>query len=254
MPPIAAAVAAKRARVALGFGLPRCRHRSGRRCGRGRPRPSSSPISIAFPTTSSAWRRACRGPISAPTLPSGSGTWTSGSSCSRDTLLIAYLGTLLGALGAFVAVLLAPAPISSSAAGSASSRRRFLEFCRTVPEIVFALLFVVAFGLGADAGRAGARDPYHGRARQAVRRGRREHRHEAGRGRDRDRRRSGGDHPLRRPAAGACRISPPMRCCASRSTCAAPRSWASSAPAASGRTSWSRSASSTTPTSRPSWC
>ena len=26
--------------------------------------------------------------------------------------------------------------------------RRFLEFCRTVPEIVFALLFVVAFGLG----------------------------------------------------------------------------------------------------------
>jgi phosphonate transport system permease protein len=26
--------------------------------------------------------------------------------------------------------------------------RRFLEFCRTVPEIVFALIFVVAFGLG----------------------------------------------------------------------------------------------------------
>ena len=26
--------------------------------------------------------------------------------------------------------------------------RRFLEFCRTVPELVFALIFVVAFGLG----------------------------------------------------------------------------------------------------------
>jgi phosphonate transport system permease protein len=26
--------------------------------------------------------------------------------------------------------------------------RRFLEFCRTVPEIVFALIFIVAFGLG----------------------------------------------------------------------------------------------------------
>jgi phosphonate transport system permease protein len=26
--------------------------------------------------------------------------------------------------------------------------RRFLEFCRTVPEMVFALIFVVAFGLG----------------------------------------------------------------------------------------------------------
>ena len=29
-----------------------------------------------------------------------------------------------------------------------TATRRFLEFCRTVPEIVFALLFVVAFGLG----------------------------------------------------------------------------------------------------------
>ena len=29
-----------------------------------------------------------------------------------------------------------------------ATSRRLLEFCRTVPEIVFALLFVVAFGLG----------------------------------------------------------------------------------------------------------
>jgi phosphonate transport system permease protein len=30
--------------------------------------------------------------------------------------------------------------------------RRFLEFCRTVPGIVFALIFVIAFGLGPMAG------------------------------------------------------------------------------------------------------
>ena len=38
-------------------------------------------------------------------------------------------------------------PISSRAGGCALLCRRFMEFCRTVPEIVFALLFVVAFGL-----------------------------------------------------------------------------------------------------------
>ena len=31
--------------------------------------------------------------------------------------------------------------------------RRFLEFCRTVPTIVFALIFVIAFGLGPMAGQ-----------------------------------------------------------------------------------------------------
>src|SRR5262249_30882252 len=68
-----------------------------------------------------------------------------------DTLLIAYLGTLLGAVGAFLACFLAAANL-----GPRSSirfvTRRFLEFCCTVPEIVFALLFVVAFGLGAMPG------------------------------------------------------------------------------------------------------
>ncbi|MFG1478254.1 phosphonate ABC transporter, permease protein PhnE [Xanthobacter sp. V4C-4] len=64
-----------------------------------------------------------------------------------DTILIAYLGTLAGGIGAFVLCFLAsanlvPNPFIRLAA------RRFLEFCRTVPELVFALLFVVAFGLG----------------------------------------------------------------------------------------------------------
>ncbi len=64
-----------------------------------------------------------------------------------DTLLIAYLGTLGGAIIAFflcfsAAANLTPQPVKRFSA------RRFLEFCRTVPEIVFALIFVVAFGLG----------------------------------------------------------------------------------------------------------
>ena len=62
---------------------------------------------------------------------------------------------------------------------------RVLEFCRTVPEIVFALIFVVAFGLGPLPGVLAHRHPHHGRAGQAVLRGGREHRHEAGRGRHR---------------------------------------------------------------------
>ena len=64
-----------------------------------------------------------------------------------DTLLIAYLGTLLGFLGAFVLCSAATANLEKRRWARIASRR-FLEFCRSVPEIVFALLFVVAFGLG----------------------------------------------------------------------------------------------------------
>jgi phosphonate transport system permease protein len=64
-----------------------------------------------------------------------------------DTLLIAYLGTLLGAVGGFLLCFFATANLGRSAWVRIASRR-YLEFCRTVPEIVFALLFVVAFGLG----------------------------------------------------------------------------------------------------------
>jgi phosphonate transport system permease protein len=68
-----------------------------------------------------------------------------------DTLLIAYLGTLLGALGAFLLCFSACVNLEQRGWVRFASRR-FLEFCRTVPEIVFALLFVVAFGLGAMPG------------------------------------------------------------------------------------------------------
>lgn len=64
-----------------------------------------------------------------------------------ETLLIAYLGTMLGGLCAISLCFLAAANLSRSARVRWLVRR-VLEFCRTVPEIVFALIFVAAFGLG----------------------------------------------------------------------------------------------------------
>ncbi|HEY0202211.1 MAG TPA: phosphonate ABC transporter, permease protein PhnE [Burkholderiaceae bacterium] len=68
-----------------------------------------------------------------------------------QTILIAYLGTLFGSLGAFVLSFLAAANLTPAPAVRFISRR-LLEFCRTVPDMVFALLFVIAFGIGPMAG------------------------------------------------------------------------------------------------------
>lgn len=64
-----------------------------------------------------------------------------------DTLLIAYLGTVIGGIGAFLLCFLAAGNLVQSRL-VVFGTRRVLEFCRTVPELVFALTFVVAFGLG----------------------------------------------------------------------------------------------------------
>lgn len=64
-----------------------------------------------------------------------------------DTLLVAYVGTLLGVIAAFLLCFLASANLTRSATLRFVSRR-VLEFGRTVPEIVFALMFVYAFGFG----------------------------------------------------------------------------------------------------------
>jgi len=68
-----------------------------------------------------------------------------------ETILISYVGTVSGAVLAFALNFLAaentgPSPWLRFAV------KRFLEFCRTVPDIVFALIFVIAFGLGPMAG------------------------------------------------------------------------------------------------------
>lgn len=64
-----------------------------------------------------------------------------------DTVLMAAVGTLLGTAAGTV--------LGFASAGNMvrnpwlrHAAKRLLEFCRTVPEIVFALIFVLAFGLG----------------------------------------------------------------------------------------------------------
>ncbi|TVQ34909.1 MAG: phosphonate ABC transporter, permease protein PhnE [Geminicoccaceae bacterium] len=68
-----------------------------------------------------------------------------------DTILIAFVATTLGVIGGFL--------LSFAAAKNLVANpwihhgaRRFLELMRTVPELVFALFFVFAFGLGPMAG------------------------------------------------------------------------------------------------------
>jgi phosphonate transport system permease protein len=68
-----------------------------------------------------------------------------------ETLLISYVGTLVGTLVAFCLNFLA-AENTSPAPWLRFTVRRLLEFTRTVPGIVFALIFVMAFGLGPMAG------------------------------------------------------------------------------------------------------
>ena len=68
-----------------------------------------------------------------------------------ETILISYVGTLIGAVLAFALNFLA-ARNTSPAPWLRFVVRRLLEFARTVPGIVFALIFVIAFGLGPMAG------------------------------------------------------------------------------------------------------
>lgn len=68
-----------------------------------------------------------------------------------DTTLIAYLATLAGALGAGVLAFFTAENLAPNGVLRWSLKRLF-EFCRTVPDLVFALLFVSAFGLGPLAG------------------------------------------------------------------------------------------------------
>jgi phosphonate transport system permease protein len=68
-----------------------------------------------------------------------------------ETILISYVGTLFGAVLAFALNFFA-AENTSPAPWLRFVVRRALEFARTVPGIVFALIFVIAFGLGPMAG------------------------------------------------------------------------------------------------------
>ena len=77
--------------------------------------------------------------------------WKKWSLLLGETILISYVGTLFGAVLAFALNFLA-AENNSPAPWLRFVIKRLLEFCRTVPGIVFALIFVIAFGLGPMAG------------------------------------------------------------------------------------------------------
>src|SRR5882757_606390 len=77
--------------------------------------------------------------------------WRKWLSLLGETILISYVGTLSGAMLAFALNFLA-AENTSPAPWLQFAVRRLMEFCRTVPDIVFALIFVIAFGLGPMAG------------------------------------------------------------------------------------------------------
>ena len=77
--------------------------------------------------------------------------WRKWSLLLGETILISYVGTLSGAVLAFALNFLA-AENTSPALWLRVAIKRLMEFCRTVPDIVFALIFVIAFGLGPMAG------------------------------------------------------------------------------------------------------
>lgn len=68
-----------------------------------------------------------------------------------DTIIIGFLGTVLGASAAFGLCFMASRNLTQNY-GLYFVSRRVLEFARTVPELVFALIFVFAFGIGPLAG------------------------------------------------------------------------------------------------------
>ena len=160
-----------------------------------------------------------RRPASGPTRSSGSGASGNGRLSSARHLLMGYVGTLWGAAFAFV-LCFAASRTTGRNPWIRFAALRFLEFCRTVPVLVFALVFVVAFGLGALPARIGARDPHGRRARQALHRDRRERRPQARRGRHGLGRQHARGDPLSASCRRCWRASPPTLCCASRSTCA----------------------------------
>jgi phosphonate transport system permease protein len=77
--------------------------------------------------------------------------WKKWSLLLGETILISYVGTLSGAVLAFAFNFLA-AENTAPAPWLRFTVKRLMEFCRTVPDIVFALIFVIAFGLGPMAG------------------------------------------------------------------------------------------------------
>ncbi len=115
-----------------------------------------------------------------------------------ETLLLSYVGTTIGAIGALCLNFFAATNTSRRTRCCASSRAASSNSAVPFPSIVFALIFVIAFGLGPMAGVLAIAIHSHRRARQALLRDRREYRHEAAGGRALDWRQLAVVHPLSR--------------------------------------------------------
>ena len=182
----------------------------------------SSPTSTSSPTTSAASSFSIRarspGSFVLFDIPGwfwGLGKWLR---LLADTLLIAYVATVLGAVFGFLAVL---------PRGRKSRRLDALALCRAPLSRVLPHRAGTRLRADLRAGlrprahrrRAGHHRSHHRRARQAVLRSAGEHRPEAGRGPHRQRRLLDQDHALRRAAAGALQL--PQLCPAAlRDQCA----------------------------------
>ncbi len=68
-----------------------------------------------------------------------------------ETILIAYMATLLGVVGAFILSFPASRNLTPNR-WLYQATRRYLEVARTVPDLVWALIFVFCFGVGPMAG------------------------------------------------------------------------------------------------------
>jgi phosphonate transport system permease protein len=68
-----------------------------------------------------------------------------------ETVLIAYLATLMGVVGGFLLSFPAARNLAPNRV-VLHTTRRFLEVVRTVPDLVWALIFVFSFGVGPMAG------------------------------------------------------------------------------------------------------
>lgn len=68
-----------------------------------------------------------------------------------ETILIAYMATVVGVIGGFLLSFPAARNLSPNK-GVLWTTRRFLEIARTVPELVWALIFVFCFSVGPMAG------------------------------------------------------------------------------------------------------
>lgn len=77
--------------------------------------------------------------------------WKTWLNLLLETILIAYAATVLGVFGGFVLSFFAARNLSPGRLASTVTRR-YLEIIRTVPELVWALIFVFCFGIGPLAG------------------------------------------------------------------------------------------------------